>query len=480
MNYVVWDLETDSADTNWLTILEIGAILLDENFKEIERFSARCRIPQDRVPSATALCINRSNIDLLTKGNLSHYELLSMTEQKFREWSPATFLAYSGINFDSEAIRKEFFKSLRKPYIENTEGNQRHDALNIVRAAFAVDSNVIKSELNAKNNISMKLESLSRVNGLDATNAHAAIVDTELTVKVLDLVKQKQPDLWPQYFKTSSKINVEDTLRNETVVTLNEYFYGKSRLYLCAPLHPNNFIHPIYKWGQAVDLRMNPDHLFSLSYDELRKEMKKSPKFIRTIRSNKAPIILDANYGMKVDPYSELGIDEIKRRAQLIKTNEKFADDVINILRETAEEKMDTSSQEDIEPEESIYTRFSPNKDQALFPIFHKADWKGKLAMLDKFEDDRLVTFGHKLIFNEAPEILPPDIFKQIERKVASRILSTNKQKWWTVSAFYSELDEIRENESKMFSFKNTEEKLDFLEGINQYVMDLEKRYSNV
>jgi exodeoxyribonuclease-1 len=45
---------------------------------------------------------------------------------------------------------------------------------------------------------------------------------------------------------------------------------------------------------------------------------------------------------------------------------------------------------------------------------------------------------------------------------------------------FYSELDEIRENESKMFSFKNTEEKLDFLEGINQYVMDLEKRYSNV
>jgi exodeoxyribonuclease-1 len=72
------------------------------------------------------------------------------------------------------------------------------------------------------------------------------------------------------------------------------------------------------------------------------------------------------------------------------------------------------------------------------------------------------------------------NLIKQIERKVASRILSTNKQKWWTVSAFYSELDEIRENESKMFSFKNTEEKLDFLEGINQYVMDLEKRYSNI
>jgi exodeoxyribonuclease-1 len=55
LNYVVWDIETDSAQTDWATIIEIGAILLDENFKEKERFSASCRMPQDRVPSATAL-----------------------------------------------------------------------------------------------------------------------------------------------------------------------------------------------------------------------------------------------------------------------------------------------------------------------------------------------------------------------------------------------------------------------------------------
>jgi exodeoxyribonuclease-1 len=92
LNYVVWDIETDSAQTDWATIIEIGGILLDENFKEKERFQARCRLPQDRVPSATALCINKSNVDLLTKGNLSHYEMLTQVEQKFREWSPATFL----------------------------------------------------------------------------------------------------------------------------------------------------------------------------------------------------------------------------------------------------------------------------------------------------------------------------------------------------------------------------------------------------
>ena len=121
MNFIIWDVETDSADTNYATIIEIGAILLDENFREKERFSARCRLPQDRVPSATALCVNKSSIDMLTRQNLSHYQMLNQIENKFKEWSPATFLGFSSINFDDEVLRKEFFKSLREPYFNNTK-----------------------------------------------------------------------------------------------------------------------------------------------------------------------------------------------------------------------------------------------------------------------------------------------------------------------------------------------------------------------
>jgi hypothetical protein len=34
LNYVVWDIETDSAQTDWATIIEIGGILLDENLRK--------------------------------------------------------------------------------------------------------------------------------------------------------------------------------------------------------------------------------------------------------------------------------------------------------------------------------------------------------------------------------------------------------------------------------------------------------------
>ena len=481
MSYVVWDIETDSAQTDWATIIELGAILLDDNFKEKDRFSVRCRMPQDRVPSATALCINKSNVDLITKGNLSHYEMLVQVEKKFREWSPSTFLGYSSINFDDEVLRKEFFKSLKKPYLTNTEGNSRHDALNIVKAAFAIDENVLKTELNDKGNKSMKLESLARLNGFESSGAHSALFDTELTVKVLGLIKEKQPDLWREYMNTSTKVVVENMLKQEKMFTINENYFGKNYLFLVAPLHPNSFMHPVYKWGQVVNLSENIEELQKLNYQDLKKAMKKSPRFYKTIKSNKAPIILDKSLAMKIDPYKKIDQNVLNKRAELMKTNEKFSQDICNILREAAEEKMETSSQVDLEPEETIYSGgFDTfNKDVPLFQKFHESDWKGKFAMLDKFKDDRLVTFGHNLIYNEAPEILPKDIHRKIKRRIASRILSTNKEKWWTVSAFYSECDEIRENEDKMFSFKTVDEKLKFLDGINDYVMNLEQKYSD-
>ena len=99
--------------------------------------------------------------------------------------------------------------------------------------------------------------------------------------------------------------------------------------------------------------------------------MKKSPRFYKTVKSNKAPIILDKSLGMKVDPYKKIGENLLNKRADLMKKNEKFSQDICNILKEAAEEKLKHASQEDIEPEESIYSGgFISSKDEALFLNF--------------------------------------------------------------------------------------------------------------
>ena len=475
MNLAIWDIESSSASTDFGSILEIGGVLVDENFKEKDRFNLRCRLPEGEIPQAMALIINKTGVDLLTKANLSHYQMLGEVEKIFKKWSPAIFMGWSNIGFDDEMIRKEFFKGIRYPYITNSSPNKRHDGLNIARAVCAIDQNVLKTEINEKGNSVMKLESLARMNGFESSGAHSALFDAELTMKVLGLIKKKQPETWGSFFKTSNKLDTETIFKKEKIITLNEYFYGKSRLYLCAPLHPKYCVHPIYQWGQVVDLRVDVESLLNFSINELKVEMKKSPKFLRTIRSNKAPIILDETYGLKVEPYNAIDINLIKKRAELVKNNEKFSQNIITALREVAEEKEQAKSQEDIYAEESIYTRFTPNKDTNLFTIWHAASWAEKLKMLDKFEDKRLVEFGKKVIYQESPDTLPPEMFKRMKREIAQRILSEKKEKWWTCKEFYFECDNLREK----YTNENNEQKLKFLDQLNDFVMSIQKKYEN-
>ncbi len=184
---------------------------------------------------------------------------------------------------------------------------------------------------------------------------------------------------------------------------------------------------------------------------------------------------MDAKYGIKAEPYNKIDPMLIKSRAKLVRENEKFSQNILVALREIAEEKEQSKSQEDIYAEESIYREFTPNKDTALFTAWHAAPWKDKLKLLDKFEDKRLVGFGKKIIFQEAPHVLPSDLFKEIKRGIAKRILSEKKEKWWTVSTCYNEIDNLREK----YSNENDNEKLKFLEELNTHVMSIQKKYEN-
>ena len=191
MNLAIWDIESSSSSTDFGSIIEIGGILLDQNFKEKDRFNLRCRLPEGEIPQAMALIVNKTSVNLLTKANLSHYQMLSEVEKIFKKWSPAIFLGWSNIGFDDEMIRKEFFRGIRYPYLTNSAPNKRHDGLNIARGAYAIDSSILKTEINKKGNAVMKLESLARNNGFESSGAHSAIFDAELTTKILGLIKKK-------------------------------------------------------------------------------------------------------------------------------------------------------------------------------------------------------------------------------------------------------------------------------------------------
>ena len=132
---------------------------------------------------------------------------------------------------------------------------------------------------------------------------------------------------------------------------------------------------------------------------------------------------------------------------------------------------MEVTQRQDIYPEESIYKEFTSKEDNAIMPSFHKADWKEKFLVLQKFKDQRLRYFGKKILYEESPESLPQDEYDSIHKEVSARVLSTNKEKWNTIPRTYSEIDTLRNK------FKDDKEKLSVLEEINSYIEEMEKIY---
>ena len=271
-----------------------------------------------------------------------------------------------------------------------------------------------------------------------------------------------------QIERASEKLNL---IKKETLFCTNEYFYGKSRPYI------QTFVcqHPQYQWPLCFDLRHDPNIYLNMPIQELTAAMKKQPKFIRTVRHNKHPVLMNPSYGKMFEEYKIIGLEKLKERANLIKDNREFAEKIITIKQLEVEEKEQSKSQEDLYNEESIYAKFTTTEDNKIMPEFHSADWEKKLQVISKFKDERLQYFGKKLLYIEKPDSLSKSDYNSIHKDIAKKLLSTNNEKWNTIPRTYSEIDTLRAK----FEKQGEPEKLEILDEINAYVEELEKHYSS-
>ncbi len=471
---VIYDTETTNS-TIWGSIIEVGAVVVDKNLKEIGKLNIRGRMPEGEVPSAKALLVNSTSIDLLTKGNYSHYDFLGAVENFFSKAGPALFMGWSNLNFDRRMFHFNFFKGNRYPYITHSSPNKEHDGLNVARVAQTLNPETLKTELTEAGNESLALEGLARQQGFDTSQQHTAYHDAFTSLKILRIIKDKHKDNWENFLSTSTKNSVETILKSEGIYSIFENVKGKNMMYLVSTLHPDHCFHPSYaSWGYLFDLRRDPEPLLNLSINDLKVYLKKfSPKALRVIKTNKAPVVLDKKFALKEKAYADLDLETIQKRAKMVRNSENFCKNIQIINREAAEEKAQTQTQEDLLPEETLYEKFIPNKDTQLFKTWHSSSWEDKLRMLDKFQDKRCSWFGQKIIYQEAPHILPPDLYKNIKSEIARRILSKNREKWQTIGMAYQEIDTLRDQASN----RDDEEELKKLDEINEFIMSIEKKY---
>ena len=471
-NFVFYDFETSSSNKYWGQIIQIGAVLTNDNLDELDRFDARCRLSPGIIPEAMALIVNKSSPKMLKSANLSHYEMIRQFIDTLKRWGKATYIGYNSIDFDEEFLRSTLFQTLEYPYLTSTGGNSRGDLLSLARASNLYYPNTLKNPISEKGNAVYKLDKMAPLNNIKHEDAHSAIGDVIATLGIAKIIFKKAPNVWKASQLTTNKDETLEIVKKELYFCTNEYFYGKSRPYV------QTFVcqHPKYQWPKCFDLKHDPKIYLKLSRADLKEAMSKNPKFLRTVRHNKHPIIMNPSFGNMFDEYKALGAEKLKERADLVKGAKSFANNVSSILQEEADEKEQTKSQEDIFEEESIYKKFTSAEDNKIMPEFHKSDWEKKISIIDKFKDKRLLYFGKKLIYEESPKLLPKNEYKEIQKSIAKRLLSTNNEKWNTIPRTYSEIDTLREK----FEREDQPEKLIVLDEINTYIEEIEKFYNFV
>lgn len=436
MAIVFYDTETTGINTSFDQVLQFAAIRTDENLNEIDRFEIRCRLRPHIIPAPGALKVTGVTVDQLTDPALpSHYEMICAIRSKMLSWSPALFVGYNSLDFDEHLMRQAYYQTLHPPYLTNTNGNSRSDVMRMVQAASIYNPNCLTVPLNDKGKPTFRLDQIAPANGFDHKNAHDALADVEATIHMCRVLSERAPEIWSTFMRFSQKAAVVDYIASEDIYCLSEFYYGKHFSWLVTTLGQNKNNSSEY---YLFNLEIDPYELMSLTDEQLSDRLKFSPKPLRRIRCNAAPILMAADDAPDLTPGRELHPVRLQQRLEMLKADPKFCSRLIEIY-ETIREEKETS----IHIEEQIYDGFFTDKDQKLMDDFHLAPWEKRLSIIENFSDNRLKHWGLHLIHVERPDLLEESMRLEHDRVQAKRIVGSNeKLPWRTLSQALKEIEE--------------------------------------
>lgn len=272
--FLFYDIETTGLNPCFDQILQFAAIRTDSQLNELERHEFMIRLNPDVIMSPESLITHRIGIQQILAGD-KEYNVIHRIHQLIN--TPGTIsVGYNSLNFDDEFLRFAFFRNLLPPYTHQYANQcSRLDLYPITILYFLHKPEaLIWPEIN--NTVSLKLENLSKINGLSGGQAHNAMVDV---IATLNLAKQfyQFPDMWHYslgYFDKNTDLNRQEKMSSELLIADKTYKMAimikgnlGSRLYYQAPVIKLGQ-HNHYK-NQTIWLRLDSENLTQTTLDSM-------------------------------------------------------------------------------------------------------------------------------------------------------------------------------------------------------------------
>ncbi|MGA2178040.1 MAG: exonuclease domain-containing protein [Verrucomicrobiota bacterium] len=435
MSLVFYDTETTGTEIFFDQILQFAAVLTDEDLKEIDRFEVRCRLLPHVVPAPEAMSVTGVKVSQLTNSAYpSHYEMVRAISTKLLSWSPALFLGWNSIRFDEDLVRQAFYKTLHNPYLTNSGGNSRSDVMRIVQACSIYQPDALTFPTGADGSTIFKLDHIAPANGFNHDDAHDAMGDVQATIYLCRILVEKAPDIWSSFMRFSKKASVIDYINEEPVFCLNEFYFGRPFSFVVTKIGNNS---ENSAECYVFDLSVDPELMRQLTAGELAMRVTQSPKPVRKLKSNAAPMLFSADEAPDICKGRGLGIEELQRRAEILRQDAGLRGRLISALESQKEEYPPSPH-----VEKQIYDGFIGEPDQKLMAQFHDTEWPKRIAIVEKFQDPRLKVIGRQLIYQERPDLLDEVTHRAHDVAAAKRLLGQGEEiSWLTLPQAIEQLD---------------------------------------
>lgn len=447
---LLWhDYETFGIDPARDHPVQFAAIRTDEDLNEIGApIELFCKPPNDYLPSPDACMVTGITPQQALERGLPEAEFIALVNAEMAVPHTCT-VGYNSLRFDDEVTRNALYRNFLDPYAREWQGgNSRWDIIDLLRAARALRPEGIEWPVDEEGNPSLRLEHLTRANGVGHEAAHDAVSDVRATIAMARLVRDRQPRLYDYLYKLRRKQAVTEQLDvpHHVPVVHVSGMYPREHL-ACSVVLPLSW-HPVNNNGVLVyDLRHDPEPFFGLDVEELRARMFTSREElgeertrlpVKTVHVNKCPVI--APLKTLDDAARErtgLDLDEINRhRARLLS---------VPGFIERVKEAVDSPREPLTDPDLMIYAGgFFSDADKRVMTRIRELGPDALRGATFRFEDKRLPEMLFRYRARNWPESLAEEELAAWQEHREYRLMERGPAVSQTIDEYFERIEVLR------------------------------------
>lgn len=444
------DYETTGADAKRDRPTQFAGVRTDMELNIIEEpVMFFCKPADDLLPSPEACLITGITPQQALLQGVCEAEFCAGVHAELAR--PGTCgVGYNSIRFDDEITRHTFYRNFYDPYAREWQNDcSRWDIIDMLRLTRALRPEGIEWPSYEDGTPSLRLEDLTRVNGIEHGHAHDALSDVYATLGMAKLVRERQPKLYDYVINNRDKRAVQallDVATHKPVLHVSSRYPAQwGNCAIVAPLA----VHPVNRNSVIVwDLRVDPTPLLELPAEQIRRlmytkaaelEAEGAPQIaLKQVHVNKCPVVAPAGMLTPAEAQRlQIDGDACRTHLQILRG---FGD----LQARIAEVFGDSPFEPPSDPDQMLYSGgFFGEADKAAMTRIRTCDPHELGELQLAFQDPRLEEMLLRYKARNFPQSLTEDESERWEEYRRQKLLGDNQDGYLNMSQFYERLNAL-------------------------------------